>query len=269
VTVEAADHASTTKIYQVVAGQTLSREIRVQRRGAPVVIDAGAGGLVPFAGGGRVSIPPLAFDGVQPGEPVRVQVTYIDPASAAQMTTAPGDFSAVEANGSPSQLESDGMVEIVATDAANTRLELSPGQQVTVNFPDRDGAAATAWGLYTFNTTTGAWDAAGTAPVAPDGTQQASLTTVRRTANVDRPIVPSCIRVRVLTPASLPRPYEYVNATGISYNGFDDAWSDAQGYATFQVMSSSQVVIAAGPVTQTLITPPAGPGCPLVATLTF
>ncbi|HEU4451993.1 MAG TPA: carboxypeptidase-like regulatory domain-containing protein, partial [Longimicrobium sp.] len=122
VTVSAEGFASTTAIYRVIAGVTVSREIRVLRRGPRVRIDAAAGGVVAFSNGGRVTIPPMAFAGVKPGEAVNVQIAYYDPAVSEILAAAPGDFAATEADGTRSQLQTSGMVDVLVTTDAGTQV---------------------------------------------------------------------------------------------------------------------------------------------------
>lgn len=267
VTVEAPGFTSNTAIYQVVAGQTLSREIRVLRRPPPVRITAGVGGVIPFAGSGRVSVPAYAFAGVAPGEIVNVQVSYFDPRNPVQLSASPGNFAAVTATGETAQLETFGEIDIRATSAQGTPLDLAPGQRVRVNFPDTDGPALAPRGLWTFDTTRGVWVAAGNTTVARDSTIVADLTTIRPTWNVDDVINTVCIQVQVLDAAGLPRAFQYVTGTGASYWGFSDTFTDANGIATLYVRSNSQVTLAAGPASITVATPSVG--CPLVATLSF
>ncbi|HEX8692167.1 MAG TPA: carboxypeptidase-like regulatory domain-containing protein [Longimicrobium sp.] len=266
-TVTAEGYASTTAIYRVVPGATLSREIRVLRRGPRVRIDAAAGGVVAFAGGGRVTIPPNAFAGVKPGESVTVQVTYYDPAAEGQLAAAPGDFSATEADGTASQLETAGMVDVFVTNAQNAQVSVAPGQQVQISFPDRDGGAVATWGLYRFDTSTGTWVRTGDAPPAPDGTQQARVPSVDRPWNADQPLITTCITVKVEDLGGAPRANELVEVEGTNWRA--SGWTDSSGSVDIRVKSSSQADVSAGPAAQTITTPSASQNCTPSVTLAY
>ncbi|HEY0037340.1 MAG TPA: carboxypeptidase regulatory-like domain-containing protein [Longimicrobium sp.] len=269
VTVSAQGFATGRAIYRVNAGSTSRREVVLMPRGQAVVVDAGAGGVVSFAGGGRVTIPPNAFAGVGAGEAVSVSVTYFDPESDRQLSAAPGDFSARELDGSPSQLETAGMIDIRATDAQNTQLRLAPGQRVTVNFPDRDGGAMAPWGLYRFDPTTGTWVRTGDAPVAPDGTQRADIPSIDLPWNADKPLITTCITVRVQDALSAPVAGELVVAEGVNYRGPSSGQTDANGSVDLLVRSSSSVDVTAGSATQSFATPATSTQCTYVGTLTI
>jgi hypothetical protein len=269
VTVSAQEFAPTTAIYKVVPGATLSREITVLPRGPRIIVNSATGGVVPFAGGGRVTIPPNAFAGVQPGEPLGVQVTYYDPQSAEALRAAPGDFSATELNGTPSQLETAGMVDVRVTNAANQPVSVAPGQTVVINFPDRDGPATTSWGLYRFDITTGTWVRTGSAPPAPDGTQQATVPSLDRPWNADQPLVTSCITVKVQDGSGVARANESVRAEGVSYVGISSGWTDAAGNVDLRVKASSTADVSAGTATVPVSTPSAGPICVPGTTVVF
>jgi hypothetical protein len=269
VTVAAQGFATGTAIYRVNAGSTSRREVVLMPRGQAVVVDAGAGGVVAFAGGGRVTIPPNAFEGVGPGEAVRVSVTYFDPESDRQLSAAPGDFSAREQDGERSQLETAGMIDIRATNAQNTQLRLAPGQSVTVNFPDRDGPAMGSWGLYRFDRSTGTWVRTGDAPVDPDGTQSARIPSIDIPWNADKPLITTCITVRVEDKSASAVAGEHVVAEGVNYRGPSIGQTDNNGSVDLQVRSSSVVDVTAAGVTQTYNTPPTSTQCTFVGTITI
>lgn len=288
VTVSAAGYASNTAIFPVVAGATLSRVLQLAARGPSVRIDAAAGGVVSFADGGRITIPPFAFAGVGRGQFVDVSVTYFDPgagggvasvrlASDGIMNTgdglagAPGDFSAVEADGTDSQLETAGMVDVEVTDPNGAPVSVAPGQTVTINFPDRDGAASRGWGLYEFNAATGNWERRGNAPASPDGTPEVTVPSLDRPWNADIPMTATCISVQVNDSNGQPRANEEVKADGVNWRGPTTEFTDGNGVARLQVQASAQVTVSAGPNldSQTVTAPAVGANCPLTATLAY
>lgn len=268
VTVEAPGYDGTTAIYAVRSGVELRRPILIKQLPAATVIAANTGGTVTFAGGGgEVDIPANAFAGVAPGAAVSVQASYIDTQDPAQFSTAPGDFTGITTSGAPVQIESFGMINVIATDAQGQRLDLAPGQQATIRLPLRGGTAVPTRALWTFDTQTGNWVEAGTATVTPTSID-ATVSTLAPRLNVDTPFAPRCIAVQVFkTDGVTPRPNEYVTVNGVSYAGFTQGWTGTSGVVQFQVPSTSQVLIKAGTQQQVVPTPPAGvPGCPLVAT---
>lgn len=286
VTVSATGFAPTTAIFRVIAGTTGFRELWIAPRGVRTRIDATAGGVVQFADGGRVTFPAGSIGGVSPGELVDVQVTFYDPGPPAgpvasaiigeasqtaqsSLAAAPGDFSAVEANGTRSQLETAGAVDVLVTNARGTRLNVAPGQRVTINFPDRDGQATGTWGLYRFDQATGRWVRTGDAPPAADGTQTAQVPDLTIPWNADKPLITSCIRIRVQDANGQPRVNQFVQADGVNWRGPSSGSTDANGDVDLQVRASSSADVKAGPVTQTVGTPSAGPTCVPTAALTF
>lgn len=288
VTISAPEHAPTTAAYRVIPGTLPFREIRIARRGPRVRIDAAAGGVVPFADGGRITIPANAFAGVRPGEFVDVSVTYYDPGAVegavasreasfntglantvSSLEAAPGDFSATEADGSASQLETAGAVDVQVTNSQGAPVSVAAGQLVTINFPDRDGAATGTWGLYRFDQSTGTWVRTGDAPPASDGTQRADVPTLDIPWNADKPLVTTCITITVRDPSGAPRVNEFVEANGVNWRGPSSGSTDGSGNVDLQVRSSSQAAVTAGPVTQTVNTPGTSTSCTPTATIVF
>lgn len=270
VNVEAPGYDGTTAIYEVRTGADLSRPIRVQPLAAPVTIQAGQGGAVPIAGGGQVIIPSNAFAGVPATDPVTVRATYIDTNDAAQFSTAPGDFTARTFSGQSVQIESFGMLNVDVRNAQGQRVDLAPGQQATIQFPLRGGTGAATRPLWTFDTQQGIWVEEGSVTVT-QSSQDVNVNTLAPRRNVDVPFRPVCISVRTLRADKItPRPNQFVTATGISYAGATQGWTNPQGVVQLQVRAASQVLIQSGPAQQPVTTPPAGTtGCPLVATLAF
>jgi hypothetical protein len=287
VTVSATGFAPTTAIFRVLPGTVPFRELWIARRGARTRINPAEGGVVQFADGGRVTFPAGSIAGVAAGELVDVQVTFYDPGAPAgpaasraiigeasqtaqsSLAAAPGDFSAVEANGTRSQLETAGAVDVLVTNARGTRLNVAPGRTVTINVPDRDGQATGVWGLYRFDASTGRWVRAGDSPPAPDGTQTAQVADLTIPWNIDKPLITACIRIRVQDSQGLARANQFVQANGVNWRGPSSGSTDASGDVDLQVRASSSADVTAGPVTQTFSTPTAGPTCVPSGTISF
>lgn len=270
VTASAPGYDATTKIFRVRPGVELRRPIRIQPLAPPVVISSAAGGTVPFQGGGEVVIPANAFAGVAAGEPVTIRANYVDPANAAQFSTASGDFTGRTFGGESVVLESFGMNSIQATGAQGQPVDLAPGQQAVVRFPLRGGTAVPTRPVWTFDTQTGTWVEEGRGTVTPTSID-VPVSTLAPRRNLDSPFQPICIEVEVLrTDKVTPRPNEFVNVQAVSYAGAGGDWTDNAGLVQFQVLSSSQLQITAGTASALVTTPPMGtPGCPRVATLVF
>ncbi len=270
VTVRAPRYARTTAIYRVRSGVELRRPIHVQPEAPPVVINAAAGGTVPFQGGGEIVFPPDAFEGVTEGEPVSIRATYIDPENAEQFSTAPGDFTGRSLSGEEVVLESFGMNTVEATGAQGQPVDLRPGQQALIRFPVRGGTGGPTLPLWSFDEQTGQWVEQGAATVTPSFID-ARVNTLAPQYNLDKPFQPICIEIEVLrTDKITPRPNHWVTATALSYAGAGGDWTNGAGLVQFQVLSASQLLIQAGTASQTVATPPAGtPGCPRLATLVF
>lgn len=270
VTASAPDYQPTTKLYRVRAGVELRRPIRIQRKAPRVVINSSTGGVVPLGNGGEIEIGANAFEGVAEGEPVTIRATYIDTENPEQFATAPGDFTGRTFSGEPVVLESFGMSAVEATGAAGQPVDLAPGREAVIRFPTRGDPTVPVRQLWTFDERTGQWVEAGEGRVTPEFIET-RVNTLAPQYNLDSPFQPICIEIQVLRLDKVtPRPNEFVDVTALSYAGNGGDWTDAAGLVQFQVLSSSQLQITAGPAQQIVTTPPAGtPGCPRVATLVF
>ena len=269
VDVSAPGFATTSRIYRVVPGEELSREIRLIRQGAPVAIIAGEGGVVHFSDAGLVEVPANAFEGVSPQEPVFVRVSYFDPADAVAFREAPGDFSGVEADGSLSVLRSNGMWSVSVTNSRGEELRLADGQALLTSLPNRQvgggggqPAEPCKWGVYRYDGSR--WVLVG--PSSESAPRQYTQNGVRY--NIDCWITSSRIGVRVVDAVGNPVSYASVTASALSYFGGAESWTDADGFASLPLGAGQQVSVQAGSGSVTLTTPPAGGSSP-VTTIVF
>jgi hypothetical protein len=268
VDVSAPGFATTSRIYRVVPGEELSREIRLIPQGAPVAIIAGEGGVVPFSDAGLVEVPANAFVGVSPQEPVFVRVSYFDPADAVAFREAPGDFSGVEADGSLSVLRSNGMWSVSVTNTRGEELRLADGQALLTSLPNRvvggggQPEQACKWGVYRYDG--GRWVLVG--PSSESAPRQYTQNNVRY--NIDCWITSSRVGVRVVDAVGNPVSYASVTASALSYFGGAESWTDADGFASLPLGAGQQVSVQAGSGSVTLTTPPAGGSSP-VTTIVF
>lgn len=272
VDVSASGFAGTTRIYKVVPGARLSREIRLIRQGNPVAIVAGEGGQVRFSDAGVIEIPANAFVGVAPEQRVLVRVSYWDPADEAAFREAPGDFSGIEADGSASVLSSNGMWSVSVTDTRGQELRLADGQLMRASLPGRQdrlpgggggGPEELAeWGVYKLENGRWVW--------VTSTTESAQRTYFVNGVkyNIDRRTSSSGLVVRAFDQQGNPLSNISVTASAATYFGGAEAWTDANGFATLELGAGQQVTVRAGSSAAAVTTPPAGGSGP-VTTLVF
>jgi hypothetical protein len=269
VDVSAPGFAGTVRIYRVVPGAELSREIRLVPEGAPVAIRAGQGGEVRFSDGGLIEIPANAFAGVSPEENVIVRVSYYDPADAAAFRQAPGDFSGIEADGSASVLSSNGMWSVSVTNARGVALRSVDGRQMRASLPNRQdrlvgGGGGTPeepseWAVYKL--VNGRW-------VFVTSTTESAQRTYFEAGvkyNIDRQTSSSAMVVRAFDSLGNPLSNFSVTASAASYFGGAEAWTDANGFATLQLGSGQQVNLLGGAGAVLVTTPPTGGTSPVTS----
>lgn len=268
VDVSAPGFAGTVRIYRVVPGAELSREIRLVPEGDPVAIVAGEGGEVAFSDGGLIEIPANAFAGVSPDESVFVRVSYFDPADAAAFRQAPGDFSGIEADGSASVLSSNGMWSVSVTDARGAELRLANGRQMRASLPDRQDLLVggggqpgemSEWGVYKLEG--GRWvfvtstTAGGQRTYIENGIKY----------NIDRRTASSGMVIRAFDSQGNPLSNFSVTAAAVSYYGGAEAFTDANGFATLQLGAGQQVSLFNGAGSVLATTPSAGGSSPVIS----
>ena len=279
VDVAARGFATTARIYRVVAGERLAREIRLIPQGAPVALVAGRGGEVRFSDAGVIEVPANAFAGVSPDERINVRVSYWDPADAAAFREAPGDFRGTEADGSASILQSNGMWSVSVTNARGQELRLAEGQALRATLPSRQdrlvgGGGGTGgggepedpegWGVYVWDTGSGGWK------FVSSTTETAHRTYMQNDQryNIDRRTSSSAMAIRAFDSNGNPLSNRSVRAFALSYFGGAEAWTDANGFATLQLGANQLVSLESGSGTVTATTASSGSTSPLIA-LTF
>ena len=132
----------TTKVFELHEGQVSFYTIVLQKKPPVIKFPANNKKSVPLGGsGGRpnfvdLDIPANAFltaDGrVYTGE-ITATIGVIDPRSQADMTAAPGDFSAINDNGEEVALGSVGMLRQVFTDSNGNQLSLGKNISVRID----------------------------------------------------------------------------------------------------------------------------------------
>lgn len=248
----------TTRVFPVRRGVLNATDTVLLRRAPAVVINATNGGRVTFAQGGGLTIPPSSL--VDPvrnlltGD-VRVSLTYLDVSDPNQIRSAPGDFTAVMRDNSVRTLESFGIFEAYVEDLRGRRADLAPGKTAIINLPiprRNLGNVPRTIGLFSFGTISGRWIEAGTLIRSDDGlTYNGTIDTLDVNWNGDDPVDTTCIRVQVFEPHFPNPPHgppavnSHVTATGVSYTGSSDGYTDSNGFVCLLVKRNSQVSLQA------------------------
>jgi hypothetical protein len=254
----ASGFVDTTRVFPVWPGVLNATDIVLLRRAPAVVINATNGGRVTFAQGGGLTIPPRSL--VDPGGKlltgdVRVSLTYLDFSDPKQIRSAPGDFTATMRDNSVRTLESFGIFEAYLEDLGGRRADLASGKTAIINLPiprSNLGNVPRTIGLFSFGTTSGRWMEAGTLIRSDDGlTYNGTISTLDVNWNGDDPVDTTCIRVQVFEPHFPNPPHgppavnSHVTATGVSYNGSSDGYTDSNGFVCLLVKRNSQVSLQA------------------------
>lgn len=248
----------TTRVFPVRPGVLNVSDTVLLRRAPAVVINATNGGRVTFAQGGGLTIPPRSL--VDPGGKlltgdVRVSLTYLDFSDPKQIRSAPGDFTAIMRDNSVRTLESFGIFEVYVEDRRGRRANLAPGKTAIINLPiprRNLGNVPRTIGLFSFATISGRWIEAGKLIRSDDGlTYNGTISTLNVNWNGDDPVDTTCIRVQVFEPHFPNPPHgppavnSHVTATGVSYNGSSDGYTDSNGFVCLLVKRNSQVSLQA------------------------
>lgn len=247
------EFVKTTRVVDTRGAAGITDVVVIWPRTKAVTIDAAAGGLVPFARGGGVRIPPESLV-TAGGKPVKgkadIRLTLLDLTDRAQFRSAPGDFQARLRDGRTVPLESFGIFEITGT-ANGEAIDLRPGTRapIEVPVPERVRPRVTPRSTtFSFEPATGLWVEQG--EVVYTGSAYTGWITMFDSAwNVDNPLEVTCIHVLVtdVYPISSTAPIvgAQVTATGVSYTGISNATTDSQGYACLLVKINSVVDIEA------------------------
>jgi hypothetical protein len=274
--------AETMKVYPVLAGRETRQDVALARE-STVAFNAGSPGHLALPGGGGVFIPANALvrrDGQPATGTVTARVAFIDPRDPDQIVAAPGDL-AVGTGAQRVPLTSGGMVRVTVTDATGAGLELASGRTAEIRLPanlvrrtgkDREDRpdSVPVTGVYLFNTTAGQWQWVDTASVASGSNFVSGQTpSLGAWINLDKPEVRTCVDVRVTNPGGAPRANTYVILFGVDYNGYTQAYTDADGRARLLARRSSTVRLNSGGKTTVVGTPAVETPCVDAGTLSF
>lgn len=264
VTVRANGYIPTSRIFTVVAGVTVVNNVTLTRQTAPIAVNIDNGAALPIAGtSGTLTIAPGSLR--DPGGnvvrgTVTARLSHIDVTQPEQLRSAPGDFTAIQLDGSRVPLETAGMFEFIITDSAGNRAELAPGATAQLSFAPTDlPFVGTSMGLYAFDSASGRWiergvikqDGAASStgrrlagvPLQRTGQFTGSINTLRVVWNIDKPFNWVWIRVRVVNSAGALVPYRGVTATGVNFRGFSQNYTDKSGATCLQVPGGATIDI--------------------------
>lgn len=264
VAVRANGYIPTSRIFTVVAGVTVVNNVTLTRQAAPIAVNIDNGAALPIAGtSGTLTIAPGSLR--DPGGnvvrgTVTARLSRIDVTQPAQLRSAPGDFTAIQLDGSRAQLETAGMFEFIITDSAGNRAELAPGATAQLSFAPTDlPFVGTSMGLYAFDNTSGRWIERGVIQQSTSASSTSrrmasvslqrvppftgSINTLRVVWNIDKPFRWVWIRVQVVNTAGAPVPYRGVTATGVNFRGFSENYTDKTGVTCLQVPGGATINI--------------------------
>ncbi len=255
-------------------------------RAAAVPLDASLGGTLTFPGG-TIAIPPAALVDAN-GQPatgnVRVSLSAIDVSDPRQLRSAPGDFTARMRDGSTQRLETFGIFEVFAEDAAGRRLDLARGREAQVRLripPPLQRNAPDVVGSFRFDPADGRWVEEGRMILAPAGDAfDFPIPTFAVKWNADQVMATTCIKLQVLDSGcgqAAATVNAHVEAGGVNYTGYSHDYTDGSGEACLSVKKSAVAGVTVNGGNALNIATPAtiasAPGdcnnpalCPLVAT---
>jgi hypothetical protein len=210
--------------------------------------------------GAEISLPPANFvdaEGTEYAGEVLVEATFYDlvsePDDGLEIFAAPGDFSAIDAQGDAQQLESWGMVQVnlwgadgqelqLGSEAAPMRIPLQIQPNENASMPT--GSTVPAW---TFDTATGRWieEGAGTIVQDADGTWYWEFAAPHFSSwNCDQPMpTHGCVTGIVTNSQGTPREGATVRAVGLTYTSTTTARTAADGSFCLEVKNGETVWI--------------------------
>lgn len=246
--VEAEGHVINVQRVQVSGATALDFALLAEAPAQP--LDATMGGAVDGERGARVTVPAGGLvdpaGAVVEGE-VAVHLTPIDPAVPDQLAAAPGDFEARQADGSATQLETFGMLDVTIRQGEST-LQVAPGERLEIRIPAPMGQAELPpeMPLWSFDEAQGLWIEEGTLALdAESGTYVGAIEHMS-VWNADKPLDTTCVSGTVVDADSgAPLVGARVSGTGVDYLGTDATTTDAQGRFALLVKVGSEVSVAA------------------------
>ncbi len=172
--------------------------------------------------------------GAAPTGNVTAHLTPINP--AANVNAMPGDYTAIDTNGTEYIIESFGALSASFTDASGNELNLAPNTLATVRIPvsSRGNTTPQTIPLYYFDEDRGLWVQEGTATLDPTGSFYEGTVSHFTVWNADRLYESITITGCVENAAGNPVNHARVSMEGQDYNGSSHAFTNSQGIFTIQ-----------------------------------
>jgi hypothetical protein len=253
-TITANNHALSSKIAAVTAGNTSRVDVALQPVAASISLAslATAQSLTVANSPAQVNLPAnglVTGAGGAPSMPVTANLTPIDPSSNPQLM--PGNFT----TSAGTQIESFGAMEVSFKDNSGASLNLASGQSAVIRIPVtavNQGSApavpapATMPAFY-YNSTTGQWVQEGTLTLAGTAPNQYYEGTVTHFSywNADQVYDTTCITGKVVNSSGAAVAGARVEAQGSGYTGTSTAYTAADGTFTLQVKANAIVIVTA------------------------
>jgi hypothetical protein len=209
-----------------------------------IVIDSGV----------TIDIPPTTLvdaDGNPFMGAVRSEVRFFDPTLPECLDAFPGTFSGIQTDGTETMFESYGFFSASFRDASNSerRLQIAEGEEVSVTAPIPYSLQANApdiMPLWYYDDETGNWYEEGFATKV--GNRYEGTVSHFSYWNFDHPVQideQSTITGKVVTDDGEPIGGAQVVATGISYSGYTNTYTDSQGNFSISVKANAQIKLQA------------------------
>jgi len=245
-----AGHLPSQKRVTVLDGKPTGLEVRLRKMEAPVQLDVTVGGSIAGLRGAALVAGAGAFvtgGGADVQGMVDIHLTPLDPSDEADLSSAPGDFSATGADGELVQLESFGMLDVTVMQGAE-QLDIRSGTKVTVTLPgpaNPTGDIPETIALWSFDEATARWKEEGTATYDAASNSYTGEIGHLSMWNCDKPLEATCIKGRVKDNSGAAVAGAWVVAKGVDYMGSSSATADAAGEFCVAVRKSSKVRVNA------------------------
>ena len=234
----------------VLDGTPTALQVTLAAEAAAITLDADAGGTVTGDRGAALNAPPGAFvdaSGSAVSGEVQVHLTPFDPAVDAELAAYPGELRAQTADGSLSELETFGVLDVTVRQA-DEDLQIAEDQTIEIQIPAPSSGVATppeTVGLWSFDDAAAVWVEEGTASYSDTDNTYVGTISHLSPWNADAPVDATCIRGRVVDQNGDPVPGAFIQARGIDYLGTTSATADSSGEFCVVVRKDSQISVTA------------------------
>lgn len=245
ITVEMPGKMKMVKLLRGRDGSQTSMKLQLYPYDAETTIQTGATGSLDD--GGQLTLPAqLARANGNPytGE-VRVLSHYYNPAESDFLEAAPGNMSAIGADGNAYSLESYGMYAVELLDAAGNELRIPEGQTATLQFPLPANYSSVPGEvpLWSMDESTGKWMEEGAA-VLNNGYLEAQVAHFSWW-NVDVPFNPVTVCMRLVNEAGQPLSgFAYRISTPDQQIFYNSGWTDVEGNLCAVVPADAAVALS-------------------------